>query len=184
MNSQLQPHFLYNSLNTIYNLSLNKSDIISEVILKVSDFLDYILYQINSPKVLLVDEINHLKNLIYIEKLRFRDSLVINFEQKNICNDFMIAPLLLLPFLENAIKHGVRINGVLIVNILIKTDKNNLYFFIENNSSDINKNFKKKGIGLLNTKKRLEILYNDKYDLNILQENSKFKVYLNLKNYE
>lgn len=182
LNAQLHPHFLYNSLNIIYNLSLKDSKKTPEVILKLSDLLDYVLYKVKEPKVLLLDEINHLNNFILIQKLRFKDSLNIIFFQKNISHDFELTPLLLMPFLENAIKHGAKVNSIVTINLSIEIIENRLYFYVNNYFKESKESNKRQGIGLLNIKKRLDILYNNHYDLKIVQENNQFKVFLKIKN--
>ncbi len=79
---QLHPHFLFNTLNTLYGFALKKSDAAPDMILKLSDLLDYILYQVDKPSVLLSDEIKHIENYIALEKMRFQDSLDVNFSKK------------------------------------------------------------------------------------------------------
>lgn len=182
LNAQIHPHFLYNSLNTIYNLTLKKSEQTSEAVLKLSELLDYILYKVDQPKVLLSDEIHHLENLILLEKIKFKESLKINFTKINVSDQFELAPLLFLPFLENAIKHGAIVNGVLLINLCVKVVGNTLYYSIENSISKKNKFTRRKGIGLRNIKKRLEILYVNNYKLKVKNENQKFKVYLKIEN--
>ena len=115
------------------------------MILKLSNLLDYILYQIDKPKVLLSEEINHIKDYISLEKKRFHDTLEVNFETNIIDNDFQIAPMLLIPFVENSFKHGNLINGILKINIELKATKKTLEFTIKNSiiESKINHN----GIG-------------------------------------
>ena len=103
---QIHPHFLFNSLNTIYGFALKKSDDAPEMILKLSNLLDYILYQIEKPQVLLTDEINHLMDYVSLEKMRFHDTLDVTFNIENINESTKIAPMLLLPFIENSFKHG------------------------------------------------------------------------------
>lgn len=175
---QIHPHFLFNTLNTLYGFALKKSDDTSDMILKLSNLLDYILYQVDKPLVLLNNEIKHIENYIALEKMRFQDSLQVYFD-KDILNDsHKVAPMLLLPFVENAFKHGTQQDGMLNVNIKLKTTKNNLKFYIENTYK--NKTISKKGIGLDNIKKRLEMLYQKNFDLNIISEGNKFKVQLEI----
>lgn len=184
LNAQLHPHFLYNSLNIVYNLSINESEKTPEVILKLSDLLDYVLYKVNEPKVLLFDEINHLNNFIIIQKLRFKDSLNIVFVKKNISYDFELAPLLLMPFLENAIKHGAQVNGIVTINLVLEVIDDRLYFCVSNNVKQEKGSNKKDGIGLFNIKKRLDILYKNQYHLKILKKNNQFKIFLKIKNFK
>tara|TARA_R110001606_G_scaffold353320_1_gene503821 strand:+ start:2277 stop:3320 length:1044 start_codon:yes stop_codon:yes gene_type:complete len=175
---QIHPHFLFNTLNTLYGFALKKSEKAPEMILKLSNLLDYILYQVDKPKVLLQDEINHIEDYISLEKSRFQDSLQVVFDKDVKDTQIEIAPMLLLPFVENAFKHGNQIDGVLKVTMYVKVDENELNFRIEN--SAIIKENSKNGIGLENIKKRLQMLYNNQYLLEISSEEKMFKVNLKI----
>jgi len=175
---QIHPHFLFNTLNTMYGFALKKADETPEMILKLSNLLDYLLYQVDKPFVSLNDEINHINDYIELEKMRFNDTLHINFETENILVDTKIAPMLLLPFIENSFKHGSLKKGILNVSIKLYCKKKSLFFEIKNtsNTNAISEN----GIGLDNIKKRLDLLYKDQYTLTINNENGLFKVNLKL----
>jgi len=175
---QIHPHFLFNTLNTMYGFALKKADETPEMILKLSNLLDYLLYQIDKPFVLLKDDINHIEDYISLEKMRFHDTLDISFETEKIPENIKIAPMLLLPFIENSFKHGVIKNGLLTIKIHLTCRDNLVLFSIENTSSDSTDT--SKGIGLENLKKRLSILYKDAYNLDITNENNNFKVNLEL----
>jgi len=175
---QIHPHFLFNTLNTLYGFALKKSEKAPEMILKLSNLLDYILYQVDKPLVLLQDEVNHIEDYISLEKSRFQEGLHITFNKAVINDELEIAPMLLLPFVENAFKHGAQIDGVVKVNINLKVDENELNFTIEN--SAIKKEGAKKGIGLENIIKRLKMLYQEEHFLAILQEEKLFKVNLKI----
>tara|TARA_B100000809_G_scaffold87965_1_gene86348 strand:+ start:3413 stop:4468 length:1056 start_codon:yes stop_codon:yes gene_type:complete len=175
---QIHPHFLFNTLNTLYGFALKKSEKAPEMILKLSRLLDYILYQVDKPLVLLQDEIHHIEDYISLEKLRFQEGLKITFYKNLIDDKLEIAPMLLLPFVENAFKHGSQIDGVVKVNIGLKVDENELNFTIEN--SAIKKEGSKKGIGLENIIKRLKMLYKEDPFLEILQDEKLFKVTLKI----
>tara|TARA_B100000795_G_scaffold263478_1_gene242697 strand:- start:649 stop:1599 length:951 start_codon:yes stop_codon:yes gene_type:complete len=173
---QIHPHFLFNALNTIYGFALLKEEEVPEMILKLSNLLDYILYQIEKPKVLLEEEISHLEDYISLEKMRFHDTLQVNFTKEIEQQNVQISPMLLIPFVENSFKHGQLIKGVLQITIHLKVDKNNLLFTVKNASK--NKEDLKKGIGIENIKKRLEIMYAEKHELEIIDENKTFNVAL------
>lgn len=175
---QIHPHFLFNSLNTIYGFALKKSDEAPEMILKLSNLLDYILYQIDKPKVLLKDEIAHLQNYIALEKMRFHDTLKVtsNFSIAN--EQLEIAPMLLIPFVENSFKHGSVIKANLKVDIELYTTKNELFFNIVNSSNS--ENDTTMGIGLKNIKKRLEMLYPEMFTLEITNVKNQFNVTLQI----
>ena len=173
---QIHPHFLFNTLNTLYGFALKKSDEAPNMILKLSNLLDYILYQVEKPLVFLNDEVNHIEDYISLEKMRFQDSLFVSFDKEIHQEDIQIAPMLLLPFVENSFKHGAQIDGILKVNIKLKTTHDSLFFEIKNSTK--NSTASKKGIGLENIKKRLEMLYGKSYHLDISQTKNSFRVEL------
>lgn len=175
---QIHPHFLFNSLNTIYGFALKKSDEAPEMILKLSNLLDYILYQIEKPQVLLKDEINHLIDYVELEKMRFHDTLEVVVETNNYNQHVQIAPMLLIPFVENSFKHGSIIEGKLTVNIQIKTVDGTLLFDIWNSSTIEEEAVK--GIGLGNIEKRLNMLYPKTHKLETSQLNNRFAVQLEI----
>ncbi|MDP5082056.1 MAG: histidine kinase [Winogradskyella sp.] len=175
---QIHPHFLFNTLNTMYGFALKKADETPEMILKLSNLLDYLLYQVDKPFVSLTDELNHIEDYISLEKMRFNDTLNVNFRKDLHLESIKIAPMLLIPFVENSFKHGTIKNGVLTIDIKIKTSTNEILFVIKNNSSnDLNY---KEGIGLENIKKRLELLYPNQYHLLINTDENDFEVSLKL----
>ncbi len=178
---QIHPHFLFNTLNTMYGFALKKANETPEMILKLSNLLDYLLYKVDKPFVLLSEDINHIKDYIKLEKMRFNNTLNIDFSTKNISEDIKIAPMLLLPFIENSFKHGIIKNGVLNITSSIEYKKKQIHFYIENTCSEEDE--LKNGIGLTNIKKRLNLLYKDKYKLKIDCKNGIFKVYLTLNTY-
>lgn len=175
---QIHPHFLFNTLNTLYGFALKKSEKTPEIILKLSSLLDYILYQINKPSVLLDDEIQHIENYISLEKVRFQDSLQITFNKELLNSKILVPPMLLLPFVENAFKHGIPIQKVLTIHLNIYTKENYLYFSCENTAKKHNE--KSNGIGLTNIKERLRKLFKTNYELEIFQEDNHFKILLKI----
>ena len=173
---QIHPHFLFNSLNTIYGFALKKRDEAPKMILKLSNLLDYILYQIEKPTVSLENEINHLEDYISLEKLRFHDTLEVNLIKGDDISEMYIAPMLLIPFVENSFKHGAIIDGCLAIMIAVKRNSEMLFFEVEN--SVLEKTNDSTGIGLENIKKRLEMLYPNAYTLEINRTDKLFKVQL------
>lgn len=175
---QIHPHFLFNSLNTIYGYAIKKADEAPEMILKLSNLLDYILYQIDKPSVLLENELNHIEDYIALEKIRFHDTLQVSFRRGEISRPISVAPMLLIPFVENSFKHGAIVDGVLKVDIEVSVVDNELSFEISNSiqeNEDSNS-----GIGLDNIKKRLEMLYKDDYELHVQKTNHQFTVHLKI----
>jgi len=175
---QIHPHFLFNTLNTMYGFALKKADETPEMILKLSNLLDYLLYQVDKPFVPLTDEINHIKDYISLEQMRFNDTLDVNFSDQHCSETIEIAPMLFLPFVENSFKHGKIVDGKLVIDMSFKCEKNSIYFCIKNSHSKSAPS--KTGIGLENIKKRLELLYKNKYDLNIIETDTIFEVQLKL----
>lgn len=170
LKNQLNPHFLFNTLNNLYILSLKKSDKTPEVIAKLSEILDYILYRCKDNYVPLENEITLLHNYIDLEKVRYGKRVEINFI-KDLESNVKIAPLLLLTFLENSFKHGVsqEINTAEI-NINVKGSTNGIDFYLKNTKPTNSTNVKSKdreSIGLQNIKMQLDLLYPNKYTLDI-----------------
>ena len=169
---QIHPHFLFNTLNTLYGFALKKSDYAPEMILKLSNLLDYILYQVDKPLVFLKDEINHINNYISLEKDRFQDGLNVITNVDSFDDDIQIPPMLLLPLIENAFKHGILVDDVLVIKIDLKVQKNFLLFKVENSSKKTNSS--KKGIGLQNIQKRLEMLFSGDSSLGIIEDENRY----------
>ena len=183
LKNQLNPHFLFNTLNNLYTLSLKKSDHAPEVILKLSKILDYMLYHCKDNFVAISDEINLLNNYIALEKVRYGKRLEITFSC-DIQAEVKIAPLILLTFVENAFKHGVsqEIKAAQI-QINLKASLDEIYFQIKNSKPATEKIPSIKGqhsIGLKNISKQLDILYPDLYSLEISDQKNVFVVDLKL----
>lgn len=169
LKSQINPHFLFNTLNNIYSLTLKKSDLAPEMVLKLSDMMRYMLYECNARRVPLKKEITYLQNYIELESIRFknRGTIKLNIEVTG-DEDFHIAPLLFIPFLENAIKHGVnqQIENAS-VSMSLKVKNGLVEFGIKNNKNTKSPNGPG-GIGLVNVKRRLNLIYPKAHELEIL----------------
>ena len=187
LKSQINPHFLFNTLNNLYALTLKKSDEAPEIVIKLSEMMRYMLYECNEKRVLLSKEINYIKNYLDLEKLRQGKNIEINFEVEGNISEQQIAPLMFIPFLENSFKHGLN-NHISkgFVNIKLAVQDQLVYFFIENSkpssspAPNPNPNRKSGGIGLVNVKRRLNILYPDNYDLQISNNPKTYAVTLNI----
>lgn len=179
---QIHPHFLFNTLNTIYGLALKQSKQTPEVILQLSNLLDYILYQVNKPKVSLREEVLHVKEYVELERIRFQDTLKVTFTFDEMNEQIEIAPMLLLPFVENAFKHGNIVNGFLTVKLKVALLKDELNFVIENTILDHHPNNGRGGIGLENIKKRLDLNYKNNYRLTNENDGKWYKVNLTIFN--
>jgi len=185
LKKQLHPHFLFNTLNNIYSLSLKKSDKTTEGILKLSHLLEYLVYQTGEKEVPFNEEIQLVTNYIALEKLRYDTHLQVALEVDTFSETIKTAPLILLPFVENCFKHGGKNEeGVFWITISIRSFENGIHFFVKNSKSVKSKKKKHTGIGLQNIKKRLNLLYKEKYSLTI-EDNAYFyetRLYLNLRN--
>lgn len=179
LKSQINPHFFFNTLNNLYGLALQKSDHTPELILRLSDMMDYILYHAKVRHIELEKEVAFIENYLELEKLRFGNRINIEFEKDGNLNSKVIPPLLFLPLVENAFKHGAsQIISNNYVKIVLHTNEN-LYFKVENNKSSIN-DLKNEGLGLENLKRRLKLLYHDRFTLNIVKDQDKFTAYMQI----
>lgn len=180
LKQQLNPHFLFNTLNNLYALCIDKSDEAPEVILKLSEMLDYMLYGCNDQYVALQKEIELLNNYLALEKIRYGKRVTIQFK-KNMESNVKIAPLILLTFVENAFKHGVAQElkrAFIAIDITQKEDF--IHARISNSIAENKVASNKTSIGISNVKKQLELLYLESYSLEISEENNLFHVYLKL----
>ena len=175
---QIHPHFLFNTLNTMYGFALKKADETPDMILKLSNLLDYLLYQTEKPFVLISEEVAHIDDYIALEKMRFNNTLDIVMDVQLESKHTTIAPMLLLPFIENSFKHGSIINGVLKIDIQIITSLEYIHFRIKNSNTE--RISKGHGIGLENIKKRLELLYPAAYQLSVKDHTDAFEIDLQL----
>lgn len=179
LKQQIHPHFLFNTLNTVYGFALKRSEETPDLILKLSNLLDYILNQIEKPTVPLTEEIKHIEAYIGLERVRFRDTLRIQFS-KDIQKEIQIPPMLFIAFVENAFKHGTPIDGFLAIDIQLSTTKTHLLFSIQNTVQAASNPSDSHGIGLKNTRKRLESLYPNQYTLTQKKEEHYYKVQLEI----
>lgn len=181
LKSQINPHFLFNSLNNIYSLAYQKAEKTPEAILKLSEIMRYMLYESNEGKVALADEIRYLENYIELQKLRFKDNAFIKFEIQGEAFEQQITPLVLISFVENAFKHGIVSDKENPVSILLKIEPGEIFFQTINKKSKQNKD-NTGGIGLKNVRRRLDLIYSDRYKLQIEDKSDIYtcELYLNL----
>ena len=178
LKAQINPHFFFNTLNSLYSLTLAGSKKSAEMVLRLSDLMRYMLYEASANAVWLKDEIAYLENYIIIEQMRFADRLDLSFQCSGDTSGKSISPLLLLPFIENAFKHGIQDSSGWIT-IDLKVDGNFLYLKVGNSYNPSIKG-KEPGLGLANVKRRLELAYPGKYELNIRQSGDIYSVDLKL----
>ena len=174
---QIHPHFLFNTLNTLYGFAMAKADETPDIILRLSNLLDYLLYQVDKPLVSLKSELLHIEDYIALEKIRFIDSLELSFRAEDIPDNLEVAPMLFIPFVENGFKHGRFNNEKLQIDIDISTREGKVFFEMTN-SARPGAEDENEGIGLRNIEKRLEMVYPGKHSLQVSREHNLFKVVL------
>ncbi len=181
LKSQTNPHFLFNTLNNIYSLSRDKSDLAPESILRLSKILRYMLYETGGEFIAIEKELKIISDYIELEKLRYDESLRINFNYDIEDMKQALPPLLLIPLVENAFKHGAsetRNNPFVDIHLSVK--KRQLSLFVKNSIDGISSEQKvKENIGLSNLRRQLELLYTD-YDLSVQQSESEFTATLKI----
>ncbi|NQX80493.1 MAG: histidine kinase [Flavobacteriaceae bacterium] len=183
LKSQINPHFLFNTLNTIYSSALKNDEKTAELILKLSDNFRYVLQEGQKEYVSLKKEIRHLKDYISLQKERLSDKINVDFQINADNYQQDISPLLLISFVENAFKYASILRGSIII-IKISLENGEFTFICENTfnkKKEIDAGWKESGIGITNTKRRLEHLYPNNHQLDISKENNIFKVILNIK---
>lgn len=180
LKSQVNPHFLFNVLNSIYALSLMKSDQAPEVVMRLSEILRYMLYEAKYAFVPLKKEIGMLRDYADIESMRLSRGQELRFHCDQRISAYQIAPLLLIPFVENAVKHGTNAMAEdAFIEIDIKMVDDTLWFLCKNNYRPLPARADG-GLGLENVKKRLQLLYPGKHTLDIKQQNNIFEVSLSI----
>jgi two-component system LytT family sensor kinase len=185
LKAQLHPHFFFNTLNSIYSLALKGSERSPAIVLRLSELMHYMLYEASAPTVLLTDDLLHLNNYIGIEQTRFADRLDLSFQYSGDIEQKAITPLLLLPFVENAFKHGL-VNELdkAWITIDLKVVGSQLYFKTANSYPEHCKPDSFKGVGLSNVRRRLELAYPGRHELNIVQQDQVFSIDLKMQLYE
>jgi two-component system LytT family sensor kinase len=185
LRNQTNPHFLFNTLNNIYALARKKSDETADVVMKLSKLLRFMLYEAKNPLIKISDEVRILDDYIELEKLRYNDRLTLSFIREIDDENEPIAPLLLIPFVENAFKHGAsesRFESY--INIDLRLQNGILEFCVENTKEKYGKGLNDENIGLTNVRRQLELIYRE-HTVSINSEETLFKVNLviNLRKY-
>lgn len=179
LKAQINPHFLFNTLNSIYALSVKKDDKASEAIINLSGLMRYVIKDANDNKIPLQKEIEYISNYIELQKARLGNTASVLFEVKGNTGDKQIAPLILITYIENAFKYGVNPDAdecVVEVNIQIKTEGLNMFVF--NRKVQLSEDKSSTGIGVMNTSERLSLLYPNKHELEIKEDNETYSVNL------
>ncbi len=182
LRAQINPHFLFNTLNNIYGLALKKSDKTPEVVMRLSEIMDYMLYESIEAKVPLKKDVDNLNNYIELEKIRQGNNAKISFIITGEINSQKIIPLLMLPLFENGFKHGVNkemVNAYL--NAHLDVSQTSIELTVINNKPIVPaEKDDGHGIGLQNLRKRLELFYPQKHWLSIVQKPDSYKAYLKI----
>ena len=181
LQGQLHPHMLFNSLNTIYGFSLQKSEKASGLIINLSNLLDYMLYHCDAERIPLEKEIEFLNNFIEIEKHKFTNELALKVEWPEKTEDYLISPLVLLPFVENCFKHS-KDAGTLkpVISINSEIIDNRLLFTAVNTFDQINNISKSEGVGIQNIRERLNLIYPGNHELNVFKKENNYRIELKL----
>jgi LytS/YehU family sensor histidine kinase len=181
LKSQIHPHFFFNTLNNLYSLTIQKSDLAPEIVLKLSDLMSYMLYESGAPTVPLDKEIANLENYIAIERLRFGDRIALTFEKEGDTGLVQIPPLILLAFVENSFKHGLKNNIRSVrIDIRLQVQPGHIFFNISNPMEEEAAGEERNGIGLKNVTRRLDLLYGSLYTLDLTRTDDVFGVHLKI----
>lgn len=180
LKSQVNPHFFFNSLNSIYYLAIKKADAAPKAIIALSDMMRYVLTEASDATVRLEQEVDYIQKYINLQRLRLPKHTLVNTEIDIKDEDLEIAPLLLIPFIENAFKYGVSARKATAINLKIKANDRQLSMVIENAIIDYASAENKTKIGIENVRKQLNLIYPHRHTLLINEENGLFKVVLKL----
>jgi hypothetical protein len=181
LKAQINPHFLFNTLNSLYALTLQKSDEAPNAVLKLSSIMRYVVTESSQDFVALDKEINYIKDYIELQKLRLDSSVSLSFEVVGTTAGRAIAPLILIPFIENAFKYGINPDESSFIKILISIESQSLQMNVKNAivASEIDEEFKTEE-GLKNTQKRLDLIYAGKYILDVREDKNIYDVNLKI----
>ncbi|MEN2401746.1 sensor histidine kinase [Flavobacterium sp. MC2016-06] len=179
LKAQINPHFLFNTLNSIYALALKKDDQTADAVVQLSELMRYIISNANEDVIALDKEINYISNYIQLQKTRLGNTIMLDYTFEGDTSGKMITPLILISFIENAFKHGVNPNESSKIFIRINIDEDYLTLFVSNNK--VKSIQVESGIGLQNTIERLSLLYPNNHVLTIDDSQEMYKVTLKIK---
>jgi LytS/YehU family sensor histidine kinase len=182
LRAQFNPHFLFNSINSIYGHIEKKNSTARNMLLTFSEMLRYQLYECNAESISIDKEVQYIKNYVALQQARKDDSLVVNLDIRENVQGFAIAPLIFIAFIENAFKYvSNNNNGADRVEVLLEKQENNLLFkTLNTKEKNLNTQIMKGGIGISNVKRRLEMLYPAKHELSIHESPDIYEVTLTL----
>ncbi len=181
LKSQVNPHFFFNTLNNIYSLAIVRSEETAPAVMKLSSIMRYILTETQRDLVPLRNEVDFIHNFIDLQKVRLTDKVTLHFSTEGDIDTLVVAPLLFIPFVENAFKYGVSTKGSSSIDIKIKTDSHTIFFtsvnYIVASENNLMENT---GIGINNVKRRLELMYPGKHHLTTTEKDNFYTVYLEI----
>jgi len=180
LKTQIQPHFFFNTLNNLYALVIKQSPQAPDVVMKLSEIMQYVLYEVKEPEISLLKSINYLHSYLELEKLRYGDHVKAEISIEGDIDGVKVPPLIFLPFIENCFKHGGKTQGDIIVDVNFAVRDKFLYFSVENTVDGSQEASARHGIGIENVKRRLELLYGKKYSLQTHPTEDRFKVLLKI----
>jgi LytS/YehU family sensor histidine kinase len=180
LKAQINPHFLFNTLNNIYSLAIIKSDQTPNAVMKLSNILRYITDDARQDFVPLQNEVNSVANYIELQKLRLTNKVEIRFTVKGKLEEKQVSPLLFLTFIENAFKYGISSHEFCVITIEITAEEKSIEFFCQNKILVKETDEERVGVGVNNARKRLDYLYPGKHLLRIQSDNGNFSVHLTL----
>jgi LytS/YehU family sensor histidine kinase len=181
LKSQINPHFLFNTLNNIYATAIDTAPIAADMVDKLSGMMRYTMKDTQQDFVLLEDEINYIDNFIALQKLRLDRSVKLDYSTLQYVPSLQIAPMLLIPFIENAFKHGVNAEQKSNINIALTINKTELRLSVVNNKVNVQRDISEgSGLGITNTWHRLNLIYPSKHLLVINDTEKEFSVSLHI----
>jgi sensor histidine kinase YesM len=181
LKAQINPHFLFNTLNSIYSLAIQKSDLTAEAVVRLSNMMRYLVSEVHQDFVSLEKEIKYIISYIELQRIRYGDGIDLSFCVEGDVASKKIGPLILISFVENAFKHGVNTEEVSRIRVAIKIDDDKLQLEVFNNKVVVHRSDEdKSGVGIENTRHRLELLYPDRHTLHINDTKNDFSVLLTL----
>ena len=182
LRSQISPHFMFNVLNSIVSLSRRRPESVEPVVIKLSELMRYMIYETSDSKVAISKEANYLESYIELQRLRFGNDIDIEFKSDLSSTSGNIEPMLLIPFVENAFKHGVGMIDKPTISIQLLDNPTYLHFVVKNKTSNqvMEKKDENSGIGLTNVRRRLELLYPENHELNITENANTYNVDLRI----
>lgn len=180
LKAQIQPHFFFNVLNSLYALTLKRSEKAAEVVLKLSEIMEYVIYDVSKKRIPLSKEINYIQNYIELERIRRGDLVESNIEISGEIDDIRLPPFLFLPFIENCFKHGQLKDDEICMEMKFIKKDDQLIFKLKNSLDSEYIPTKKPGIGASNTNRRLELLYGNNYELEMYPKEDEYLVTLKI----